>query len=103
MQSIVSSDLSVYNVDTMSEKEVRIRGSVGKWGNSAAVRLPATLLEQANLSPQQPIDLLLSSGRIILEPVRDQEFELSALLSLITPENLHGEIDLGGPVGREAF
>ena len=95
--------MSIYNVDTMANKDIRIRASVGRWGNSAAVRLPATLLAQANFSAQQPIDLVLSNGRIILEPVAATEFDLTELLAKVTPENLHGEIDFGAPVGKEAF
>ena len=95
--------MSIYNVDTMASKDIRIRASVGRWGNSAAVRLPATLLAQANFSAQQPIDLVLSNGRIILEPVATEEFDLAELLAKVTPENLHHEIDFGAPVGKEAL
>ena len=93
--------MSIYNVETVSEEDVRIRTTVGKWGNSAALRLPATLMAQANLSAQQPVDLVLSGGRIILEPVTDQSSKLAELLAQVTPESLHGEIDFGLPVGRE--
>jgi len=93
--------MSIYNVETMSDEEIRIRATVGKWGNSAALRLPATLISQANLATQQPVDLVLSGGRIILEPVTDQGSKLAELLAQVTPESLHGEIDFGLPVGRE--
>ena len=95
--------MRIYNVDTMANKDIRIRASVGRWGNSAAVRLPATLLAQANLSAQQPIDLVLSNGRIILEPVAAPEFDLAELLARVTPENLHREMDFGAPVGKETL
>jgi len=93
--------MRIYNVDTMSTKDIRIRATVGRWGNSAAVRLPAMLMAQANFSAQQPIDLVVSEGRIILEPVTAPEMNLNNLLEQITQENLHGEIDFGKPVGRE--
>jgi antitoxin component of MazEF toxin-antitoxin module len=32
----------------------------------------------------------------------DKEFDLESLLDGITPENLHDEVSLGGPVGNEA-
>ena len=93
--------MSIYNVDTMTNKDIRIRASVGKWGNSAAVRLPATLLAQANFTDKQAVDLVLKDGRIILEPVTAKELNLSDLLAQITPENIHGEVDFGEPTGRE--
>ena len=93
--------MSIYNVETMSDKDIRLRATVGKWGNSAAVRIPATLLAQANLTDKQAIDLVLSDGKITLEPVIKQEFNLEDLLAQITPGNLHSEVEFGNPVGRE--
>jgi antitoxin MazE len=93
--------LSIYNVETMSDKDIRLRATVGKWGNSAAVRIPATLLAQANLTDKQAIDLVLSDGKITLEPVTKQELNLEDLLAQITPNNLHGEVEFGKPVGKE--
>jgi antitoxin MazE len=93
--------MSIYNVETMSDKDIRLRATVGKWGNSAAVRIPATLLAQANLTDKQAIDLVLSDGKITLEPVTKQELNLEDLLAQITPNNLHGEVEFGKPVGKE--
>jgi antitoxin MazE len=93
--------MSIYNVETMREKDIRLRATVGKWGNSAAVRIPATLLAQANLTDKQAIDLVLSDGKITLEPVTNQELNLEDLLAQITPDNLHGEVEFGEPVGKE--
>jgi antitoxin MazE len=103
MRILEQAEFSIYNVETMGDKEIRIRASVGKWGNSAAVRLPATIMTQANFSAQQPINILLSKGRIILEPVNSPEFDLDEMLSQIKPEHLHGEINFGGPAGKEVF
>ena len=93
--------MSIYNVETMSDKDIRLRATVGKWGNSAAVRIPATLLAQANLTDKQAIHLVLSDGKITLEPVTKQEINLNDLLAQITPSNLHGEVEFGKPVGKE--
>jgi antitoxin MazE len=93
--------MSIYNVETMSDKDIRLRATVGKWGNSAAVRIPATLLAQANLADKQAIDLVLSDGKITLEPVTNQELNLEDLLAQITLDNLHGEVEFGEPVGKE--
>ena len=93
--------MSIYNVETMNDKDIRLRATVGKWGNSAAVRIPATLLAQANLTDKQAVDLVLSDGKITLEPVTKQELNLEDLLAQITPSNLHGEVEFGKPVGKE--
>jgi antitoxin MazE len=78
-----------------------MRVLVKKWGNSASVRIPAAVMEAAALSLDQAVDIREEAGRVIIEPVRAQEFDLPELLAGITNENLHEEIDFGPPVGRE--
>jgi antitoxin MazE len=74
---------------------------VKKWGNSASIRIPASVMEAAKLSLDQPVDIREEAGGIVIEPIRTQEFDLAELLAGITDENLHQEIDFGPPVGRE--
>ena len=44
-----------------------------------------------------------SKGRIVIEPADKFEFKLEDLVACITRENVHGEVDFGGPVGKEAL
>jgi antitoxin MazE len=78
-------------------------GIVKKWGNSAAVRIPASVLEAAKLELDQPVDVREERGRVVIEPKRRREFELAELINGITAENMHAPIDTGVPVGREAW
>lgn len=80
-----------------------MRTVVKKWGNSASVRIPAAVLEAARLELDDPVDVREESGRIIIEPERRKEYDLDELVKAITPENLHEEVDLGGPVGKEVW
>ncbi len=80
-----------------------MRTVVKKWGNSASVRIPAAVMEAARLDLDDPVDVREESGRIIIEPVRRKEYDLDELVKAITPENLHEEVDLGGPVGKEVW
>ena len=80
-----------------------MRAVVKKWGNSASVRIPAAVMQAANLDLDDPVDVREESGRIIIEPARRKEYGLDELLAGITRENLHGEVDFGGPVGKEAW
>ncbi|MFK0574115.1 AbrB/MazE/SpoVT family DNA-binding domain-containing protein [Endozoicomonas sp.] len=55
---------------------------IKKWGNSAAVRLPAKVLAMAGLEVESSIEILVINGEIILKPVRqDEEYSLEDLLS----------------------
>ena len=76
---------------------------VRRWGNSAAVRIPAATLDAAGLKPDDPIDVREENGRIVIEPVRAKHFSLDELLAGITPENRHEEIDFGPPQGNEVW
>ena len=49
------------------------------------------------------VDLREEGGRIVIVPVRPGSFDLEELLSGITPENLHAEVDFGGAMGKEVL
>lgn len=80
-----------------------MRTVVKKWGNSASVRIPAAVMEAARLDLDDPVDVREESGRIIIEPERRKEYDLDELVKAITPGNLHEEVDVGGPVGKEVW
>jgi len=80
-----------------------MRAVVKKWGNSAAVRIPAAILRAAELHLDEPVDVREESGRIVIGPVRRREYDLAELLKGITRANLHAEVDFGRPVGKEAW
>ena len=73
---------------------------IKKWGNSASVRLPASVMKSLDLQLDQTVDVRDEGGRIVIEPVRDA-VDLADLLAGITPENLHGEAGFGPAVGKE--
>lgn len=73
---------------------------VKKWDNSAAVRIPAGIMEAARLSLDDPVDIREEDGRIVIEPIRTNRYDLAQLLAGITPENLHTEIDFGAQSAR---
>ena len=75
--------------------------TVKKWGNSPSVRIPAAIMKAVQLQVDAKVDVREENGRIIIEPVR--EHTLADLVAGITPDNLHGEADFGGSVGKEAL
>jgi len=58
-------------------------------------------MEAARLSLEAPVDIREEGGRIVIEPIRSNEYDLTRLLAGITPENLHTEVAFGAPVGKE--
>jgi antitoxin MazE len=79
-----------------------MRVLVKKWGNSASVRIPTGIMEAARLELNDAVDVREEGGRIVIEPIRP-EFTLAQLLEGVTTENIHSEVDFGGPAGKESL
>jgi antitoxin MazE len=80
-----------------------MRTVVKKWGNSAAVRIPAAVMQAAHLELDETVDVREESGRVVIEPAQRKEYDLGELVKRITPTNLHDEVDFGRAVGKEAL
>lgn len=78
-----------------------MKAIIKKWGNSAAVRLPATIMKAAHLELDQELDIREENGIIVIEPVASDEISLARLVEGITPENIPDAIEFGGAVGEE--
>ena len=100
---IDSLPLRRYFISTAMVGEMDVRGVVKKWGNSAAVRIPASVLEAAHVHLDQSVDVRVEEGRIVIEPLRPAGHDLAGLVAGITDENRHEPIETGVPVGREAW
>ena len=72
-----------------------------KWGNSLGLRIPKSFAEEVQVSEGSTVDLVLRNGQLIIRVVECNDYHLDDLLSQITPENVHAEIDSGDAVGRE--
>ncbi|GHG32107.1 AbrB/MazE/SpoVT family DNA-binding domain-containing protein [Paracoccus aerius] len=80
-----------------------MRAVVKKWGNSASVRIPASVMAAAGLRLDQAVEVREDKGRVVIEPIAHEEYDLADLLAGITPENIHDQVDFGAPVGNEAL
>ena len=80
-----------------------MEAQVKKWGNSAAVRIPAAVLAEAGIELDQPVVVRGEGGRIVIEPVRRKVFSIAELVRRIRADNLHDPIDTGPPAGREIW
>ncbi len=80
-----------------------MKAIVKKWGNSAAVRIPASMMQALQINLDDVIDVREESGRIVIEPVRRKAYDLGALLNGITSKNRHESVDFGSPAGKEVW
>ncbi len=76
---------------------------VQKWGNSIALRIPKPIADDLGLGPNSAVEIRQEHGTLTLIPIKKNEVTLEELLAQITPENLHGEINTGSPVGNEIW
>lgn len=74
---------------------------ISRWGNSLAIRIPATEAEKAALHEGDKVALsALEPGKLLIEALPD-DIDFDALYQRITPENRHAETQWGDPVGHE--
>jgi antitoxin MazE len=80
-----------------------VKTTVKKWGNSAAVRIPSTVIQTVRLQLDEVVDVREEAGLIIIQPLRQKTFLLDDLLKGITSKNLHHTVDFGAPKGEEVW
>lgn len=61
---------------------------VKKWGNSAAICIPAAIMAAAALNVGQEVEVREEGGRLIIEPITKPVYTLDELLAGMKPECL---------------
>lgn len=77
--------------------------TIKKWGNSAAFRIPAALLQEAHLHIDQAVEARVEDGRLIIEPSEPElpVYDLKGLLAGVRPEQVQPETPTGSALGAE--
>ncbi|MET1250003.1 AbrB/MazE/SpoVT family DNA-binding domain-containing protein [Sporolactobacillus sp. STCC-11] len=79
---------------TAKKRGIHVTTKVQMWGNSLAVRLPRSVAESAGIEKGTELEFSIKDKDIILKPLKSAP-SLDELLSKITSENRHEELDLG--------
>jgi antitoxin MazE len=87
----------IFIVDT---REVMLKTRVQKWGNSLALRIPKAFAEEAGLRANTPVELSLTAGGLVVQPIAPT---LEELLRGVTDDNVPGEWDTGPATGKEVW
>lgn len=66
---------------------------IRKWGNSAAVRIPRTLMKDHGFRYGSEVE-------VYIKPIT-KKYNLDELIASINPKNRHPETDWGPDVGKE--
>ena len=76
---------------------------VQKWGNSLALRIPKSFARETGIDQGTAVDISLEEGEIVIRPLTEPAYSLDDLLSKVTKQNIHKEVDTGPPQGRESW
>ena len=79
-----------------------MRVQVQKWGNSLALRISRFVAAETKIEQGSSVEISLINGAIVLKPIQSKT-DLASLLGAINEDNIHGEMDSGEAVGREAW
>ena len=81
--------------------------TVKKWGNSAAVRIPASVMQATHLHLDEVVDVHEEAGRIVIEPVKRPRYTLEDLVAKCQPTKRRSREERewlnAPPVGREVW
>lgn len=80
-----------------------MRVRVQKWGNSIALRIPKSFATETSLKSGSMVNLSLHDGKLIIEPVAPEQYDLKNLLSEVKETNLHKEYSYDKPIGNELW
>lgn len=83
-----------------------MQSQINKWGNSAAVRIPASMLASMGLTVNSQITMTLLDGKMVIEPTKQSPkrlklpFSEEALLQGLNAYNAHAD-EIATPSGAE--
>ncbi len=76
---------------------------VVKWGNSLSIRIPKIFSNELNIDEDSQIEIKTEENRIIISPLPAARNSLEEMLSQINESNIHSEIKVGIPQGKEIW
>ena len=80
-----------------------MRTRIEKWGNSLGLRIPKSCATEAGVEAGSVVDVPVENGELVVKPARRPHYGLDELLDRVSAENVHGEVETGGAVGREVW
>jgi antitoxin MazE len=76
---------------------------IQRWGNSLALRIPKAFAEEISVREGDEIEMNVAKGRLVIAARSPREYRIADLVAGIRPNNLHKEVVVEGPLGREVW
>lgn len=80
-----------------------MQAQVKTWGNSQGIRLSKEILQEANISIDEILDVVVSDGKIVFSKTFRHKTLEERAAKFGGKLQLDGEYDFGEPVGREVW
>jgi antitoxin MazE len=77
--------------------------SVGKWGNSSAIRIPASLLKAIDVKPGDKLAVEIQNGKLILGKEPEDTLTFEQLFEGYSGEKFESELVELKPLGNELW
>ena len=74
---------------------------IQKWGNSLGIRIPNFIVRELELKNGSVVNINDNGNEIVIKPV--QKNKLFEMLEKINEKNIHEEMEITGPVGKEIW
>ena len=86
-------------------EEISMKTKVQGWGNSQGLRLNKQIMEEAQISVGDEVDLCVREGAIVIEPVKKirGRHNLADLVKQIPADYKPEEAEWGRPSGKEVW
>jgi antitoxin MazE len=80
-------------------------GKVARWGNSLGVRIPQEIANRLKLKAGAHVSIEAGPDSLTIKPAKPprKKWTEAELLKGVTPDKVGGEVDWGGPVGKEIW
>ena len=76
---------------------------VQKWGNSQGLRLSKQLLELADISVGEEVEVSVANQQIVIKKSKRSKYDLEELVKRIPKRYKAEEVGWGHPVGKEEW
>lgn len=76
---------------------------VQRWGNSQGLRLSKHVLDLADISVGDDVEIIVGDRQILVKKVAPAKYDLAELVARIPQGYKAEEVDFGPPVGKEAW
>ena len=89
----------------ISAEDVEMVTKIKKWGNSQGLRISKRVLEDADVSLGDEVDVVVRNGEIVIRPVRRvrRKYKLADLVKAIPSSYRPAEVDWGEPRGKDVW